>query len=881
MDIVFDQKGMHALEARCTQENPPRCQVACPFNLDVRGVMTCLSKGNTREARRLVQRSLPLPGIFAHICDQPCETMCLRESLGGPLNVGEIERFLVREVEAPLERSYVRKKSQRMAVVGAGVAGLVCAYDLAAKVFQVDVYHTGEPEYALKERFPNLDWVAANGPSAEWEKLRAKVAFHKVESLDAGLLTELVVSYEALFVDASCGEFGIARELCDATTLVYEEGFGGRVVAGGWCDAVFSTARAGGDGRKGALTMERMADGVSLTAARERETRSPAMQLDGMEEAARVCPAKGGYTKEEAVREASRCLDCRCDICVKACAYMQKYQGYPKVFARRIFNNLSIAQGIRKANTLINSCALCGQCEELCPDCFSMKDLCLAAREELVRQGFMSKSAFELALEDMEQASGSESLFVHEGNGENAPRYVFFPGCQLAGARPGQVADVYDFLCKGLQGGVGAYLSCCGIPAHWAGEKEYFARHVQQMREKLSSLENPTVIAACPSCLNVFKEYLPEVEVISLWEVLDGMELVSRESVRARENDVPDTLVIHDPCAARHNTAWQKAVRSLAKKCGITVREPKHTRETTACCGHGGNQWCADFEAARAMAKKRAGELGGPVMASCIMCRENLASQGLPTWHLLDILPVGWEVGAPYPATSLSERRAGRLEARRIFVRKLDKEEMPQGEHKVRLRFAKTFPVRQNESVLGEGSKAREAACLAALEARQILLNDVEETIFVAEREGRFFVNPDTGHRLASHRPRTVTFWVEYYRDEAGDIYVVSDAWCHRTLVPGAGGEKVNQPRAAHEPEAGEGEGCAWLCGRCEKPLVQEDVPTRYAHGGLTMRLWRCPECGLTLVEKDLAEGMMLDMQGRMEETWHGGGQRWMAEEGQ
>ena len=548
-----------------------------------------------------MQRSLPLPGIFAHICDHPCETMCLRESLGGPLNVGEIERFLVREVEAPLERSYVRKKSQRMAVAGAGVAGLVCAYDLAAKGFQVDVYHTGEPEYALKERFPNLDWdwVAANGPSAEWEKLRAKVAFHKVESLDAGLLTELVLSYEAIFVDASCGEFGIARELCDATTLVYEEGFGGRVVAGGWCDAVFSTARAGGDGRKGALTMERMADGVSLTAARERETRSPAMQLDGMEEAARVCPAKGGYTKEEAVREASRCLDCRCDICVRACAYMQKYQGYPKVFARRIFNNLSIAQGIRKAkrrifnnlsiaqgirkaNTLINSCALCGQCEEMCPDGFSMKDLCLAAREELVRQGFMSKSAFEFALEDMEQTSGNESFFVHEGYDGKSPRYVFFPGCQLAGARPKQVADVYDFLGKGLQGGVGVYLSCCGIPAHWAGEKEYFARHVQQMKEKLASLGNPTVIAACPSCLNVFKEYLSEAEVISLWEVLDGMELGSRESVRARENTVPDTLVIHDPCAARHNTAWQKAVRSLAKKCGITVREPKHTRETTA-----------------------------------------------------------------------------------------------------------------------------------------------------------------------------------------------------------------------------------------------------------------------------------------------------------
>ena len=877
MDIVFDQKGMHALEARCTQENPPRCQVACPFNLDVRAVMTCLAKGNAREARRLVQRSLPLPGIFAHICDHPCETMCLRESLGGPLNVGEIERFLVREVEAPLERSYVRKKSQRIAIVGAGVAGLVCAHDLAAKGFDVDVYHTGEPEYALKERFPNLDWEASNGPSAEWEKLRAKVAFHKVESLDAGLLEDLSPKYEALFVDASCGEFGISRNACNATSLVYEEGFAGRVVAGGWIGAAFSASRAGGEGRKGALTMERMASGVSLTAARERETRSPAMQLEGIREATRVLPARDGYTKEEAVREASRCLDCRCDICVRACAYMQKYQGYPKVFARRIFNNLSIAQGIRKANTLINSCALCGQCEELCPDGFSMKDLCLAAREELVRQGFMSKSAFEFALEDMEQASGNESFFVHEGNGEKPPKYVFFPGCQLAGARPKQVADVYDFLKDRLCGGVGVYLSCCGIPAHWAGEKECFARHVQQMKEKLASFGSPTVIAACPTCLNVFRDYLPEVASVSLWEVLDGMELASW--VRARENTVPDTLVIHDPCAARHNTAWQNAVRSLAKKCGVTVREPKHTRETTACCGHGGNQWCADHEAAKAMARKRAGDLGGPAMVSCIMCRENLASQGLPTWHLLDILPIGEGKMAPYPATSLSQRRAGRIETRRIFVKKLAGEEMPREEHKVRLRFAGTFPLRQNEGVLGEGSRAREAACLAALEARQILLCDVEETIFVCESEGRLFIHPRTGHRLVSHRPRTVTFWVEYFReeDEVGPHYVVHDAWCHRTLVPGAGGEKVNQPRAQSEA----GEGCEWLCGRCKKALFQEDVPTRYAHGGLTMRLLRCPKCGLTLVQKDLAEGTMLDMQGRMEETWHGGGQRWMAEEGQ
>ncbi len=876
MDIVFDQKGMHALEARCTQENPPRCQVACPFNLDVRGVMTHLAKGNAREARRLVQRSLPLPGLFAHICDHPCETGCLRTGLGGSLDVGEVERYLVREVAAPAEHFATRKRTQRMAVLGAGVAGLVCAYDLAGKGFCVDVYHTGEPQSALLASFPALSakWGEANGPCAEWERLCARVRFQKVEKLDGALVTELSCQYDALFADVSCGDFGIERCACHAISLVCETLFDGRVVAGGWQDEMFSAARAGGEGRRAALTMERMAGKVSLTAARERETQSPATQLEGIAAVPRIVPARGGYTREEAMREAARCLDCHCDICVQACAYMQKYQGYPRTFARMIFNNLSIAQGIRKANSLINSCALCGQCEELCPGNFSMKDLCLAAREELVAQGFMSKSAFEFALEDMEQAMSPECHFVHGGRGGTHPRYVLFPGCQLAGARPQQVLDVYDFLDRELQGGLGIWLSCCGVPAHWAGEKELFARHIYRMREQMTMLGNPTVIAACPSCLKVFRDFLPEVSCTSLWEVLDGMELPN-----GLDRTLPDTLVIQDPCSARHNKAWLKAVRSLAGKCGVGIREPRHTKETTACCGHGGNQWCADYEAARAMARQRAEELGGAALTSCIMCRENLAFQGLETWHLLDILPLGKasvSAGASgEPATGMYERRAGRVEARRLFVQKLTGETIPRARPRVRMCFADAFPV--GEEGGGLGGRSWESACQAALEARQILRSDVEETIYAGESAGRYFVNSG-GHRLASHRPRTVTFWVEYsmQKDEAGPVYVVFDAWCHRTLVPGAGGEKVNQPRAQHKAE----ESAGWLCGHCKRELEQEDVPTRYAHGGLTMRLARCPECGLTLVTKDLAEGMMLDMQKRMEETWHGGGQRWMAEEG-
>lgn len=862
MAITFDQKGMHALEARCTQENPPRCQVACPFNLDVRGMLTLLAEGREREARRLVQRSLPLPGIVSRICDHPCESSCLRAELGGALAVADIERWLVLTLPAPAAGFPQRAKSQRMAILGAGLAGLVCAFDLAGKGYPVDLFHTGEPPSSLCAAWPSLaaDFDEVRGPAAEFAALAKKVAFRQVEHLDEGLLTSLSGEYDALCVDASCCAAAPARALCDSKTLVWEGQHAGRVTVCGWprADGTLSAARAGGEGRTAAVTMERIAQHVSLTAARERETQSPCVQLEGIAQAARVQAAGIRYDRDEAVREAGRCLDCRCTLCVSSCAYMQKYQGYPRIFTRMIFNNLSIAQGIRKANPLINSCALCRQCEKLCPGSFSMTDLCLAAREELVDQGFMSISAFAFALEDMAQACGEQSRVVHRGQGEGAPAFVFFPGCQLAGCRPGQVQAVYDWLVRSLPGGVGIYVSCCGIPARWAGEKALFAAHVQDMRACLTKLGSPTVITACPTCLSVFRDFLPDVAATSLWEVLDGQKLP--ESL---PEGLPQELVIQDPCSARDNEPWQNAVRSLAAKCGITVREPGRTRQTTACCGHGGNQWCADLEASRAMARLRAEQLGGPALTSCILCRENLAEQGLEAWHLLDILPLGCaDAGAGRrPASSLSARRAGRRALKRSLVSRLTGEELPAEAAAERMRYVRPM--------------------LAALEEKQILQEDVEAVLAFAEEKKVFLVDPRSGRCLASLRPRTVTFWVEYSReqDEQGDYLLVHDVWCHRTLVPGAGGEKVNQARSLSRdvPAEAAAEKGNWLCASCRKELVLEDVPTLYAHGGLSLQLWRCPDCGQTLVPKALCEGQMKDMQQRMEETWHGGGQRWMA----
>ena len=96
----------------------------------------------------------------------------------------------------------------------------------------------------------------------------------------------------------------------------------------------------------------------------------------------------------------------------------------------------------------------------------------------------------------------------------------FFPGCQLAGARGEQVLAVYETLRKDL-GSVGLLLQCCGVPAQWAGEEKLFAETVEALKSTWESLGRPRVIAACASCCKTLREALPEVSVVSLWEVLD------------------------------------------------------------------------------------------------------------------------------------------------------------------------------------------------------------------------------------------------------------------------------------------------------------------------------------------------------------------------
>lgn len=743
-------------ESRCVQEEPPFCQAACPLHLDGRALCGFVSAGRFDDARKLIERALPLPEVLARICDAPCKEACKRAGLGGSVELGLIERACVEQ--GPLKRAplLIPRSGKRVAVLGCGLSSLCAASDGVKKGYTVAVYCDEDPASLLTGLSPAVTGEVASREIA-WLR-KGGVAFLPWSELPP--VPELLDSFDGAYAGlddpkavAALGGMTSADQISLATRV---EG----VFAGGASPSFIMRAA---DGRRGMKSVERHMQGASLHSAREKEGPYPTRLYTSTEGVAPVPPieaADGTYAPDEAAAEAGRCLMCECMECVKHCAFMQHYKGYPKKFAREIYNNLSVIQGTRLANTMINSCSLCGRCERICPEGFSMADLVSEARREMTRQEKMPPSAHDFAMEEMRFYNSPKAALLRGDPNAARPAYLLYPGCRLSGSSPEGTARLYEFLRERLEGGVGMWLRCCGAPAEWAGRDDEADAGLRIMLDEWRSMGSPLVIVACTSCLSLFRRKLPEMRTASLWEIIDGMELP--ESVRAPER----VLAVADPCTAAGMPEVRSAVRNILARSSVRFEEPSLSGELTFCCGYGGLQECANPDLARASAKARGAESEHDFLVYCAMCRNSFVQSGKPAAYLLDLLfPRGPDDPAGGKAAGYSDQRENRVSLVRSLKRDLWKEEDRMEDHEsVRVHLSP-----ETEALLAE---------------RRILLDTVRRTIWTAEQGGRRARSAD-GSYLASLRPASVTYWVRYSRRDDGAFDVLG-GWSHRMSVVGA-----------------------------------------------------------------------------------------------
>lgn len=146
------------------------CKTECPAHIAIQGYIRMASQGRYKEALELIKKDNPFPAICGRICPRNCESACTRADVDDPIAIDEIKKFIA-EQDLQSEHRFVPEKKaarpEKIAVIGAGPAGLSCAYYLAVEGYQVTVFEKqpvlggmltlGIPSFRLEKEIINAE----------------------------------------------------------------------------------------------------------------------------------------------------------------------------------------------------------------------------------------------------------------------------------------------------------------------------------------------------------------------------------------------------------------------------------------------------------------------------------------------------------------------------------------------------------------------------------------------------------------------------------------------------------------------------------------------------------------------------------------------------
>ena len=205
-DIAVDEAQ------RCLHCKAMPCVSGCPVNIDIPGFIKEIADGNFEGAYSVISKSSSLPAVCGRVCPQEnqCEGKCVRGKKGEAVAIGRLERFAADYHNANFkgEPEMPASNGKRVAVIGAGPAGLTCAGDLAKRGYKVTVFEAlhlaggvlvyGIPEFRLpkaivKKEVENLQDLGV--------EVKTNMVIGRVLSVDE--LFEM--GYKAIFIGSGAG----------------------------------------------------------------------------------------------------------------------------------------------------------------------------------------------------------------------------------------------------------------------------------------------------------------------------------------------------------------------------------------------------------------------------------------------------------------------------------------------------------------------------------------------------------------------------------------------------------------------------------------------------------------------------------------------------
>ena len=201
----------------CHETGTAPCKTACPAHIAVQGYLKKAAQGKYRDALELIKRQNPFPAVCGHVCNRRCEDACTRGTVDDPVAIDAVKRFIA-EQDLKAETRYVPEVvipasihmdhfEDKIAIIGAGPAGLSAAYYLAVTGYKPTVFE--------KEKLPG-GMLQYGIPSYKLEKDLVKAEIDVIRELGVEIRTGVEVGkdvtipqlreqgYKAFYIAIGC-----------------------------------------------------------------------------------------------------------------------------------------------------------------------------------------------------------------------------------------------------------------------------------------------------------------------------------------------------------------------------------------------------------------------------------------------------------------------------------------------------------------------------------------------------------------------------------------------------------------------------------------------------------------------------------------------------
>ena len=197
---------------RCLNCKNKPCVAGCPVNVRIPEFIALIAEGKFKEAYEVISDTNALPAVCGRVCPQEsqCEGKCIRAIKGESVGIGRLERFAADYYRQNFERNtpVITENGKKVAVIGAGPSGLICAGDLRKLGYDVTVFeafHTaggvlvyGIPEFRLPKEIVKFE---IEGLKQLGVKIQTDMVIGKILSVD-----EIMdMGFEAVFIGSGAG----------------------------------------------------------------------------------------------------------------------------------------------------------------------------------------------------------------------------------------------------------------------------------------------------------------------------------------------------------------------------------------------------------------------------------------------------------------------------------------------------------------------------------------------------------------------------------------------------------------------------------------------------------------------------------------------------